>query len=60
MSLSGKEPYDLNNIFHLNINYNFDLLKTILEAILTKEKETSRSINDLHLLIEEKDSKIAK
>lgn len=60
MSINQTESYDLNSIFQMNINYNFDLLKTILDAILKKQKETSQSITDLHLIINEKDSQISK
>ena len=38
---------DLNQIFHLNLSYNFDLLKTVLDGILKNQKSQQQEIEDL-------------
>jgi len=38
---------DLNKIFQLNLSYNFDLLKTVLDGILKAQKSMEQEINDL-------------
>ena len=41
------ETLDLNQIFHLNLSYNFDLLKTVLDGILKTQKSQQQEIEDL-------------
>lgn len=36
---------DLNSIF--NLNYNFDLLKNIIDALIKNQKEQQKAINDI-------------
>jgi hypothetical protein len=38
---------DLNKIFQLNLSYNFDLLKTVLDGILKAQKSMQQEITDL-------------
>ena len=38
---------DLNQIFHFNLSYNFDLLKTVLDGILKTQKSQQQEIEDL-------------
>lgn len=38
---------DLNKIFQLNLSYNFDLLKTVLDGILKAQKSMEQEISDL-------------
>ena len=38
---------DLNKIFQLNLSYNFDLLKTVLDGILKSKKAQQKEIDDL-------------
>ena len=41
------DDVDLNKIFHLNLSYNFDLLKNVLEKIMKKQKESDEKIKSL-------------
>ncbi len=43
----GIGTLDLNQIFNLNLSYNFDLLKTVLDGILKTQKSQQQEINDL-------------
>lgn len=36
---------DLNSIF--NLNYNFDLLKNIIDALIKNQKDQQKAINDI-------------
>ena len=59
--ISGKTNeglFDLNKIFQINLNYNFDLLKSFLEGIITTQKNTEK---ELQFILEEskiKDKKL--
>jgi hypothetical protein len=46
-SFNNEGELDLNKIFQLNLSYNFDLLKTVLEGILKAQKATQQELNDL-------------
>ena len=46
-SSSNEGELDLNKIFQLNLSYNFDLLKTVLDGILKAQKSMEQEINDL-------------
>jgi len=48
---------DLNSVFSLQ--YNFDLLKTILESLLKSQKLNNQKISDFESKLEEKDKKIS-
>ncbi len=37
----------MNKIFQLNLSYNFDLLKTVLDGILKAQKSMQQEITDL-------------
>ena len=49
---------DLNKVFQLNVSYNFDLLKTVLDGLLKSQKSMQEEINDLKNKNQEKDDKI--
>ena len=49
---------DLNKIFQVNINYNFDSLKTLLEGIVASYKKTEEEKDNLKFSIKSKDKKI--
>lgn len=38
---------DLNQVFQLNVSYNFDLLKTVLDGLLKSQKSMQEELNDL-------------
>ena len=46
-SNNNEGELDLNKIFQLNLSYNFDLLKTVLDGILKAQKSMEQEINDL-------------
>ena len=46
-SSSNEGELDLNKIFQLNLSYNFDLLKTVLDGILKAQKSMQQEITDL-------------
>ena len=50
--------FDLNNIFQVNLNYNFDSLKTLLEGIVASYKKTEEEIENLKVSNKTKDKKI--
>lgn len=39
--------YDLNKIFHLDLSYNFDLLKNLLSQIIKNQKQKDDKIEEL-------------
>lgn len=43
---------DLNKIFQVNLTYNFDLLKTVLEALMKNQEETNRKMMEFEEYIE--------
>ena len=52
VELNGKNSqqkiiFDLNKIFHLDLSYNFDLLKNLLSEIIKNQKEKDNKIEDL-------------
>ena len=49
---------DLNKIFQVNLNYNFDSLKTLLEGIVASYKKTEEQIEILKVSNKTKDKKI--
>jgi hypothetical protein len=49
---------DLNKIFQVNLNYNFDSLKTLLEGIVASYKKTEEEIENLKVCNKTKDKKI--
>ena len=46
-SSNNEAELDLNKIFQLNLSYNFDLLKTVLDGILKAQKSMQQEITDL-------------
>ena len=50
--------FDLNKIFQVNLNYNFDSLKTLLEGIVASYKKTEEEIENLKVSNKTKDKKI--
>ncbi len=49
---------DLNKIFQVNINYNFDTLKTLLEGLVASYKKTEEELENLRVCNKTKDKKI--
>ena len=49
---------DLNKVFQLNVSYNFDLLKTVLDGLLKSQKSMQEELNDIKNKNQEKDDKI--
>ena len=49
---------DLNKIFQINLNYNFDLLKSFLEGITTTQKNTEKQLQFIQEESKIKDKKI--
>ena len=49
---------DLNKIFQVNINYNFDSLKTLLEGLVASYKKTEEELENLRVCNKTKDKKI--
>ena len=49
---------DLNKIFQVNLNYNFDSLKTLLEGIVASYKKTEEELDILKVCNKTKDKKI--
>lgn len=49
---------DLNQVFQLNVSYNFDLLKTVLDGLLKSQKSMQEELIDLKNKNQEKDDKI--
>lgn len=49
---------DLNKIFQVNVNYNFDSLKTLLEGIVASHKKTEEEIDNLRVSNKTKEKKI--
>jgi hypothetical protein len=50
--------FDLNKIFQVNLNYNFDSLKTLLEGLVASYKKSEEEIEKLKENSKEKDLKI--
>lgn len=42
-----KQIFDLNEIFHIDLSYNFDLLKNLLSTIIRNQKSKDDKILDL-------------
>ncbi len=49
---------DLNKIFQVNVNYNFDSLKTLLEGLVASYKKTEEELVNLKVCNKTKDKKI--
>ena len=49
---------DLNKIFQVNLNYNFDSLKILLEGLITSYKKTEEQMENLKAYNKVKDMKI--
>ena len=49
---------DLNKIFQVNLNYNFDSLKTLLEGIVASHIKTEEELDNLKVSNKIKDKKI--
>jgi hypothetical protein len=58
--ITESNEIDLNEIFHLNVSYNFDLLKNVLDGVLKTQKATTQELNDLKESNRSKDEKIEK
>ena len=39
--------FDLNKIFHINLSYNFDTLKSLLETLITNQVESQKELLNL-------------
>ena len=46
-STDEKQIYDLNEIFHIDLSYNFDLLKKLLSSIIKNQKLKDDRITEL-------------
>ena len=46
-STDEKQIYDLNEIFHIDLSYNFDLLKNLLSSIIKNQKLKDDRITEL-------------
>ena len=60
-----KQIFDLNEIFHIDLSYNFDLLKNLLSTIIKNQKlkddkltELENQILDLRIALNQDPSKI--
>lgn len=47
---------DLNKIFQVNLTYNFDMLKSILEKIMEKQEETEKRLENINEFVEEQNN----
>ena len=43
----NKQTFDLNKIFHIDLSYNFDLLKNLLSTIIKNQKIKDQKIAEL-------------
>lgn len=43
----GLKDIDLNSLFNLSLNYNFDILKNVIEGLMLNQKEHDEKIKDL-------------
>ena len=50
--------FDLNKIFQVNFNYNFDSLKILLDGLITSYKKTEEELENLRAYNKVKDKKI--
>lgn len=55
-TFSLESNIDFNSLFHLN--YNFDLLKGVIEALVKSQKSTTQKLIDMEDRITNKDKKI--
>ena len=46
-STEDKQIFDLNKIFHIDLSYNFDLLKNLLSTIINNQKLKDEKITEL-------------
>ena len=47
--LSGEKNFiDLNKIFHIDLSYNFELLKNLLTILVKNQQENENKINELY------------
>ncbi len=58
MATTVENSLDLNSLF--NLNYNFDILKTVIQNIMSSNKSTNQKLNDLIEKIEKKDNIISR
>lgn len=56
MSLSIDANVDLNSLFQMN--YNFDLLKGVIDMLLKNQKATNQKLADIDHQMKQKDSTI--
>lgn len=49
---------DLNKIFHLDVTYNFDVLKTVLGGVLKTQADTAKQFQDLKNELDQKQAQI--
>lgn len=61
----NKQTFDLNQIFHIDLSYNFDLLKNLLSTIIKNQKlkddkltELENQILDLRIALNQDPNKI--
>ena len=61
----NKQIFDLNEIFHIDLSYNFDLLKNLLSTIIKNQKlkddkltELENQILDLRIALNQDQNKI--
>lgn len=57
-SFDVEQTLDLNSLF--NLNYNFDLLKKVIESLLIGNKSMNQKVNDISIKLEKKDEIISK
>ena len=64
-SSDDKQIFDLNEIFHIDLSYNFDLLKNLLSTIIKNQKlkddkltELENQILDLRIALNQDQNKI--
>lgn len=50
--------FDLNSLF--NLNYNFDILKNVIENLFNSNKLTNKKISDVFLILDQKEDLIKK
>ena len=43
----NKQIFDLNKIFHIDLSYNFDLLKNLLSTLIKNQKLKDEKITEL-------------
>ena len=63
VSIKGKD-LDLNSLFSLSFNYNFDILKNVIEGLILHQKELeeklSETVREIQLRDKEREEVIKK